>query len=380
VRRSPLSPSGLRLSLSTQDSELGAKTQRLLEEVDPGAGRLVSQGCGGRLEPRLGQGLDAGLMGESLVPVFVSGAVAAAVGVVSAYTSYIFGKRSMRAEVPIEMEKIRATARETRDTASWEYQLQAIKSLREVVGVPKTQIIESAGDLSQRLSGFLSRKHDWKWTWEPGYYRSSFAHLLARPLVWFEVLHRSIAYLDRSLGDAIEDEFRFLAYCSLLEDAFTDVSLFDNTGYNASQASAHVFSGHVRQLTSSLIRREDSRLWCVEFDEFMEEWKKATSDADLPGADLDRLVVRLGEEPGRDAFRLARLLLVHCRVSALLEIYHLPYQDFERLDVTLRRSDEFFAEDDTAALASNLKRLARSQVAGPRDKEVIANADGISTR
>jgi hypothetical protein len=319
-------------------------------------------------------------VGESLAPELITGGVSVVTALIAAWVSYVFGKRAMRDQLPVELEKIRATAQETRDTAAWDYQLQAVRVLREAVGAPKTHIIEATHDLADRLQGFLSRRHDWSWTHGEGYYRYTFVQLLACPLVWMEVLRRTTTYLDRNLGEAAAEEFEFLGYCRDIENAFTDVRLFRDAMYDGAQSTAHLFSGTLRDLTDQLVRSEDSRLRCARYGEFRDVWTEAVpNNKGGPLVDLDGLISDFGNSPNDEPFRIVRLLLIYLRCLALLERYHLPYREYESVDQALTRYLGAFGGELGDVLVRNVTASVGSIGANSATKEGRPDAANAAT-
>lgn len=283
-------------------------------------------------------------MSDAIVASAISGVIAIVVAVLAGWLSYTQA-----------LKQVREGGRESRATAEREYQLQAMKNFREVTGGPKSQIIESVHDLSDRLRGFLSREQAWDWTETDGYYRRSFVWLIIRPFVWIEILRRRMVYLDQTLGELVEDELRFLRYCRLLEDALTSPGLFLNTDYDRAHSEAHIFSGNLRATAERFAITEDSgRLVCMRFHKFDE----AMCEPGVHGyvADVERLVSNLHVEDHLSAFRRARLVAMYCATSAFLQHYHLPFREVESLEESMKYC-EVIPDDLCQPIQDNLRRM-----------------------
>src|SRR6266511_4227902 len=303
--------------------------------------------------------VDSTVLAASVRPALVSGAAAIAVAVVGAVLSYVLGRRTMRSELKNRLEIAQEEGAQTRRTAERQYQLEAMKTLRTAVGAPKSQIIEAAHDLSDRLGGFLGRKHNWEWTNSAGYYRNSFTWLIARPYVWNAILRGQMVYLDQTLGDLIDEEMKFLRHCRLLEDALTQVSLFNGTSYDSTYASAHVFSGRLRKVTDVATvngRGDHSMPICMGFTEFESLLAEGTKGGtkDSPLADIERLVTGLGDNADPSTpFRLARLIALYTAANRLLEHFSLPFRPFTSVQASLERT-EILPDDLRPAIDTNL--------------------------
>lgn len=149
----------------------------------------------------------------------ISGTFAAVVAVVAGVLSYVFGKRTMERQLADNITQIGATGEQERITAQREYQLDAMKTFRGTVGGPKGQVIESAHDLSDRLRKLVGRDSAASGVstdpWglmrgQNGFYRRNTAWLILHPFIWIDVLRGKLVFLDQTLGELVEDEFRFL--------------------------------------------------------------------------------------------------------------------------------------------------------------------------
>jgi hypothetical protein len=300
--------------------------------------------------------------GTSIWPAVVAGIASVTVAVLGAVLSYAFGRRTMRQELDNRLKQVQAEGTQDRETAERQYQLDAMKVFRTAVGPPKSQIIEAAHDLSERLRRLFGVEQEWTWTAERGYYRRTFTWLIARPLVWIEILRREMVYLDQTLGDLIEDELRFLAHCRLLERAVIDVDLFDGTGYNRGQASAHVFGGRLRTLTehcrTEVGEGNSARLVCIDSHAFDRLLDGAGDDAAQAAAeDIERLVTDLANPENRHRpFRVARLIAVYCTTNCLLESFSLPFREAESTR-TSTAWVRLLPEEFQPAIARNLDAL-----------------------
>ena len=280
----------------------------------------------------------------------VSGVFAVIVAGVSGISAYLLGKRNLNQR----LAELKESGSQDRATAEREYQLQAMKTFREAVGGPKSQIIEAVHDLSDRLRRFLSREQPWEWTdsRSTGYYRPSFTWLVVRPFVWIEILRRRMVYLDQMLGDLVEEELRFFGYCRLLERALTEAGLFRGTTYDANVSSAHVFAGTLRATAEELIVRDGSNFTCmnaVEFDR--DEDGRGRSCA----AAIEEVLSDLHRDSAKD-YRVARLIALYCATNSLLQGFHLPFREHETVSESLRYV-ELVPDQIQDAIRSNLQRM-----------------------
>ena len=290
---------------------------------------------------------------NEILAAIISGAAAVGVAIVAAMLSYWFGTRTLKYELNNRLAELRESGTQDRATAEREYQLQAMKTFREAVGGPKSQIIEAVHDLSDRLRRFLSGEQSWDWTADSGYYRRSFTWLTIRPFVWMEILRRSMVYLDQTLGELVEGELRFLGYCRLLERAVTEAALFRNTNYDPNVASAHVFAGSLRAIAEQLIKDDNSGLICMGYREFDEE---STSPGISCAGDVERIISDLGTDGPGSSFKLARLVALYCATNALLEHFALPFRKFEPVDGSLTHI-QLISEELRDPISANLQEM-----------------------
>lgn len=272
-----------------------------------------------------------------ILPAVVSGVFAAVVAVVAAFLSYWFGKRTLRQQLADRLQEIGATGEEERATAAREYQLEAIKTFRATVGGPKGQIIESVHDLSDRLSAILSPEEGvgtdrWTLLRDSEFYRRSTFWLIIRPYVWIDVLRGRLVFLDQTLGDALEAEFRFLNYCRLLERALTERMLFQGTDYKWPEL-AHVFYNQLRTVTEQLTITTDAGTSSVRYTEFMREDPSPEAEGAMQFLSAAGARGRLGE------LRRARLIALYTCANAFLENFHLPYRRFESVEASFTYLD-----------------------------------------
>ena len=301
---------------------------------------------------------DLTIVSDAIIAAIVTGFFALIVAIVSGYVSYVTATRASKRDLETRLLEARESGVQDRETAEKQYQLQAMRTFREVVGGPKSQIIEAVHDLSDRLRRFLSEEQPREWTdstrtGSSGYYRRSFVWLVVRPFVWLEILRRNMVYLDQTLGSLVEDELRFLMHCHLLELSLTDVALFSDTDYDPEVASAHVFAGSLRAAAEQWIRCSDSRLVCIVYNEFeKDEDEKGVSQAE----DVEQIVSDLHIQ-GRDTdFKLARLVALYCAANSLLSQFSLPFRQVEDVDQSLNRLD-LISQELRVPILSNLRDM-----------------------
>ena len=303
-----------------------------------------------------------------ILAAIISGATGILVAILAGVVSYLKGTSTLKRELDNRLKEIEQTGVQDRQTAEREYQLHAMKAFREAIGGPKGQIVEAVHDLSDRLRRFLSGEQSWDWTEDSGYYRRSFTWLIVRPFVWMEILRQRMVHLDQTLGDLIENEFRFLRHCRLMERAMTETELFRGTGYDTNVASAHVFAGDLRAVMEDFVNTGDPGLACIGYREFDEDKKKTGISR---AEDIERIVSNLArssadsENPDRE-FRLARLVALYCAANSLLEHFALPYRHSETVCDSIKRLT-VIREDFQPPILANL--LAMIQVSAPTPAE-----------
>ncbi len=274
------------------------------------------------------------MLAEAL-PAIISGTFAALVAVVAAFLSYWFGKRTLRQQLTDNLQQIGATGLQERITAEREYQLEAMKTFRATVGGPKGQIIESVHDLSDRLSAILRPEEGvatdrWVLLSKSDFYRRTTFWLILRPFVWIDILRGHMVFLDQTLGDVLEGEFRFLNFCRLLERALTERTLFQGTDYQWPEV-AQVFYNQLRFMTEQLTT--DPGTASISYSEFMQRRPTTEVQGVMEFLQDAGSRGRLGE------LRRARLIALYTASNFFLENFKLPYRQFESAEESLKYLD-----------------------------------------
>ena len=286
-------------------------------------------------------------MDSTVTSALIAGGFSTAAGLLTYFTS----KRTLKQQLLNDLAVNRAEA----DRG---YQLAAMKSLREAVGAPKSQIIESLHDLSDRLRGFLSQDshHPWDKTAADGPYRQSFTWRLVRPLVWITILRQRLVFLDQTLGELIEQELSFLRDCYRVERAFYGGPLFERETLLESQQyrGTSVSREALAEIADKLTVKEKDLAICTTYTAFC---------ADQAGAvarDVELLVTGLDERCRRTQFRLARLIAIYCTTNALLDEYSLPFRRWERLKDSYRHL-ELLDEDLRKVVRPSIERMFETE-------------------
>jgi hypothetical protein len=286
-------------------------------------------------------------MDSTVTSALIAGGFSAAAGVLA----YVTSKRTLRQQLLNDLTVNRAEADRS-------YQLAAMKSLREAVGAPKSQIIESLHDLSDRLRGFLSEspQHPWSQTGTDGTYRRTFTWRLVRPLVWIAILRQRMVYLDQTLGGLISEELTFLRDCYRFERAFYGGRLFVGTKQSDSRLlrAAAVPRESLAEIADRLTVKENATSICATYSDFCVEEVRSVA------GDVEALVIDLDEPGRRTQFRLARLIAIYCTANALLDEFSLPYRTWESREDSygyLRLLDPELRE----AVRPNLERMFEDQ-------------------
>jgi hypothetical protein len=290
----------------------------------------------------------------------ISGTFAALVAVVAAVLSYVFGKRTMERQLADNITQIGATGEQERITAQREYQLDAMKTFRATVGGPKGQVIESAHDLSDRLRKLVGRDSAASGVstdpWglmrgQNGFYRRNTAWLILHPFIWIDVLRGKLVFLDQTLGELVEDEFRFLNFCRLLERAVTERTLFEGTDYEYGEI-AHVWYNQLRFLAEQLTVTGEAGVVAISYSEFMKR---------RPSPEVQAVMAFLEAAAGTDKigeFGRARLIALYAASNLFLENFGLPYRQFEGAEQSLVYLESISPERGQP-IRENLLRLLR---------------------
>jgi hypothetical protein len=277
-----------------------------------------------------------GVIGEVL-PAIISGTFAAVVAVVAAFLSYWFGKRTLRQQLTGKLQEIGATGQQDRVTAERQYQLEAMKTFRTTVGGPKGQIIESVHDLSDRLGQILRPESGvstdrWKLLRESNPYLLTTSWLTLRPFVWIDILRGQMVFLDQTLGDLVDEEFRFLNYCRLLERALTERELFEGTDYKWPEL-AQVFYNQLRFITEQLTTFGDPGTASISYSDFM-QWEPSP---EVRG--VMEFLQNAGARGRLGELRRARLIALYAASNFFLEQFRLPYRHFESAEKSIKYLD-----------------------------------------
>jgi hypothetical protein len=270
-------------------------------------------------------------------PVVISVISAVAVSGVGATLSYLFARRTLRLQLA-------GTGELDRQKALREYELQAMKTFRETVGGPKSHIVETVQDLVLALSRLLPLIFDGR-RWDLGAntegYRRYLVWRIVRPYVWIEILNRSMLHLDRTLGDWVKDELRFLGYCRLLERAATQKEIFSEADYHLPEWG-HIWGGELDELIEQLIVNEGNTNTCVTQTKFMKD--KVGNDKVLAIANM--FLKPVGEEDGllRD-LRRARLVTIYGASNLFLEEFRLPYFRLEPWRSSVEHLDRLIIDE-----------------------------------
>jgi hypothetical protein len=288
------------------------------------------------------------------LPAVISGTFAALVAVVAACLSYWFGKRTLRQQLTDKLQEVGATGQEDRTTAEREYQLDAMKTFRATVGGPKGQIIESVHDLSDRLSATLRPEEGvatdrWVLLSKSDPYRRTTFWLIIRPFVWIDILRGQMVFLDQTLGDLVEEEYRFLNYCRLLERALTERTLFQGTDYQWPEV-AQVFYNQLRFMTEQLTAQSGAA--SISYSEFMK--RRPTTEA----LGVIEFLQHAGARGRLGELRRGRLIALYTASNFFLEHFKLPYRRFESADASLKHFDAISPVRGNP-IRENVERLLR---------------------
>jgi hypothetical protein len=291
------------------------------------------------------------VFGEAL-PAIISGTFAALVAVVAAFLSYWFGKRTLRQQLTDKVQEIGASGLQDRITAEREYQLEAMKTFRATVGGPKGQIIQSVHDLSDRLRAILQPEEGvatdrWVLLSKSDPYRRTTFWLILKPFVWINILRGQMVFLDQTLGDLVEGEFRFLNYCRLLERALTERTLFQGTDYQWPEV-AQVFYNQLQFINEQLTA--DSGTASISYSEFM----KARPTTEVQG--VMEFLQNAGARGRLGELRRARLIALYTASNFFLERFRLPYRQFETAEESLMYFDAISPARGTP-IRENLQKL-----------------------
>jgi hypothetical protein len=292
-----------------------------------------------------------GVFGAAL-PAIISGTFAAGVAVVAAFLSYWFGKRTLRQQLAHKLQEVGATGLQDRTTAEREYQLEAMKTFRSTVGGPKGQIIESVHDLSDRLRQTLQPEKGvdrWDLLRKSDQYRLTTSWLIVRPFVWIDILRGQMVFLDQTLGDLVEEEFRFLNYCRLLERALTERTLFEGTDYKWPEI-AGIFYNQLRFITEQLTTSFDTGTTSISYSEFMQRDPSQEVMGAMELLQIAGASGRLGE------LRRARLIALYTASNFFLEHFALPYRHFETAKASIKYLD-MISDARGEPIRENLQKL-----------------------
>ena len=259
-------------------------------------------------------------------PALAAGISAALVGVVSATVSYLFGRLTLRTQLENRLKELRQTAEQDREKAIREYTFQAMKSFRETVGGPKSQIIEAVQNQSSFLLTFLPRifiGQRWDRLSSDQSYRRYVLWELLRPYVWIQILDRSMLDLDKTLA-WVRDELRFVGYCRLLMRAATEKEIFGDADYHY-PVWGHLWEGDINELMEQLIVTEGPASRCISQGEFM----KGRGDPYVNNMAEHFLRLTQDEEDAFRDLRRARLVAIDSAANMFLEKFGLPYSRFE---------------------------------------------------
>ncbi|MGH3021955.1 MAG: hypothetical protein ACRDNR_17605 [Gaiellaceae bacterium] len=297
------------------------------------------------------------MFGEAL-PAIISGTFAAVVAVVAAFLSYWFGKRTLRQQLTDKLQEIGATGQQDRVTAEREYQLEAMKTFRATVGGPKGQIIESVHDLSDRLGQILRPESGvstdrWELLRKSSPYLLTTSWLTLRPFVWIDILRGQMVFLDQTLGDLVDEEFRFLNYCRLLERALTERELFEGADYKWPEL-AQVFYNQLRFITEQLTTFGDSSTASISYSEFMQREPSPEVRGVMEFLQNAGARGRLGE------LRRARLIALYAASNFFLEHFRLPYRRFESAEKSIKYLDGI-SQARGDPIRENLQKLLSEQ-------------------
>jgi hypothetical protein len=291
------------------------------------------------------------VLGEAS-PALISGAFATVVAVIAASLSYWFGKRTLRQELADKLQEVGATGLENRITAEREYELEAMKTFRSTVGGPKGQIIESVHDLSDRLRQILQPEKEvdrWDLLGKSDRYRLVTSWLILRPFVWIDILRGQMVFLDQTLGDLVDGEFRFLNYCRLLERALTERTLFEGADYEWPE-NAQVFYNQLRFMTEELTTSSDTGTTSISYTDFMQQ-KPSPSVGGLM-----ELLQNAGAGDRLGELQRARLIALYTASNFFLEHFALPYRRFEPAEASIKYLDAI-SQARGEPIRENLKKL-----------------------
>lgn len=304
-----------------------------------------------RLDRVAGAQDPVGVLGEAS-PALISGAFATVVAVVAAFLSYWFGKRTLRQELAHKLQEIGATGLQDRITAERAYELEAMKTFRSTVGGPKGQIIESVHDLSDRLRQILQPEQGvdrWDLLRKSDVYRLGTSWLILRPFVWIHILRGQLVFLDQTLGDLVDAEFRFLSYCRLLERALTERTLFEGTDYRWPE-NAQVFYNQLQLMTEQLTTSSDAGTASTSYSDFMH----GEPEPEVRG--VMELLQNAGSRGRLGELGRARLITLYTASNFFLEHFALPYRRFERAAASIKYLDAI-SQARGEPIRENLQKL-----------------------
>lgn len=142
------------------------------------------------------------------------------------------------------------------------------KKIKEAISKHKVPLLDSAESLNHRLWNFSNNCHK-GWhvlrnnkNMADMYYLQSFCYRFLAFLAWCKIFERELIFLDSTLS--VKDDLYFVKYIKIMQNIFSDTSIFDGLDYDSSHAVDHFFKDDLSSMIDFMIKDKD----VISFSEF----------------------------------------------------------------------------------------------------------------
>jgi hypothetical protein len=142
------------------------------------------------------------------------------------------------------------------------------KKIKEAISKYKVPLLDSAESLNHRLWNFSNNcPKGWhvlrsNKNMADMYYLQSFCYRFLAFLAWCKIFERELIFLDSTLS--VKDDLYFVKYIRIMQNIFSDTSIFDGLDYDSSHAIDHFFKDDLSSMIDFMIKDKD----VISFSEF----------------------------------------------------------------------------------------------------------------